>query len=279
MIISRYVIEFFIFSVIGWLFECTYCTVKEHRWQNRGFLFGPVVPIYGAGAVIASVISHYAPPVAALPDWQLFLLCAVVSAVLEYVTSYFLEKQFHARWWDYRDMPLNLNGRICLPATIGFGLAGLVIIRVILPRAGSYEAALPPLVTEALALAITALISADTAITCVTLTSLLEKLEHFDEEFNKTVESAYARVEAAPAAITDRIQEQGAAMRQSLQDKQQEMKLSLQDKQQGLQLRVKSLTARQTHILMNIRRINSEKANAAADRMRSAVRAIKDRRS
>lgn len=279
MIISRYVIEFFIFSVIGWLFECTYCTVKEHRWQNRGFLFGPVVPIYGAGAVMASVIFHYAPPVTALPDWQLFLLCAVVSAVLEYATSYFLERQFHARWWDYRDMPLNLNGRICLPATIGFGLAGLVIIRVILPRAGDYEAALPPLATEALALAITALISADTAITCVTLTSLLEKLEHFDEEFNKTAESAYARVEAAPAAITSRIQEQSAAMRQSLQDKQQEMKLSLQDKQQELQTRVKSLTIRQTHILMNIRRINSEKANAAADRMRSAALAIKGRRS
>ena len=277
MILSRYVIEFFIFSVIGWLFECTYCTFKEHHWQNRGFLFGPVVPIYGAGAVIASIIFHHAPPVTALPDWQLFLVCAAGSAVLEYATSFFLEKKFHARWWDYRDMPLNLNGRICLPATIGFGLAGLLIIRVILPKAGSYEAALPPLAAEALALAITALISADTAITCVALTSLLEKLEHFDEEFNKTAESAYARVEAAPAAISGRIQEQGAAMRQSLQDKHQEMKQSLQGRQQGLQNRVRSLTIRQTHILMNIRRLNSERANAAADKMRNAIRTLKDK--
>lgn len=180
---------------------------------------------------MASVLFHYAPPVTALPDWQLFLICAAASAVLEYATSYFLEKKFHARWWDYRDMPLNLNGRICLPATVGFGLAGLVIIRVILPKAGSYETALPPLAAEALALAITALISADTAITCVALTSLLERLEHFDEEFNKTAESAYARVH--------------------------------------------SVTVRQANILMNIRRINSEKANAAADKMRNAVRVIK----
>ena len=133
--ISKYFIEFIVYSFCGWIWECCYCTVRTHKWQNRGFLYGPIVPIYGTGAVAAMLIfgglgrTYPFLDGAALPVWKLFLICAAASAVLEYLTSYTLERIFHARWWDYSDMPLNVNGRICLPATTLFGVAGVLIVR------------------------------------------------------------------------------------------------------------------------------------------------------
>ena len=260
MIISVYFIEFIIFSIFGWVFECTYCTIKEHRWQNRGFLFGPVCPIYGSGAVLASVVFHHVHLIAALPDWQLFLVCASVSAVLEYGTSLILEKLFHAMWWDYRDLPLNLNGRICLPASTLFGIAGVAIIRYLLPRLSVYETTIPPLAAEAAALILMGLLSADTAITTVSLTSLLERMTAFEEEFNKTAESAYQKVEGAPAAIQEQISEKNLVLRQNLQ------------------ARMQSLTYRQQLILMNIRRFPSDSRTAVAEHMKKAAGMIPHRR-
>ena len=97
------------FSILGWVYECIYCSVRAGCWQNMGFLFGPVCPIYGTGAVTVILMGMYITPIASgkIPFWQLFLFFAIGSAVLEYVTSWAMEKRFHARWWDYSDMPTN----------------------------------------------------------------------------------------------------------------------------------------------------------------------------
>ena len=99
MIISRYFVFFIVFSVVGWLIECTFCTIRDHHWHNRGFLYGPLCPIYGTGAVMAMAIFSLLPSAGIggdYPLWQIFLICAAGSAVLEYVTSWILEKCFHA---------------------------------------------------------------------------------------------------------------------------------------------------------------------------------------
>ena len=116
MIFSLYFVYFIEASFIGWVWECTYNAVKQHRWENRGFLFGPVIPIYGVGTVGMMIIVRLLPTLAAddVSLWKVFLISVVGSAILEYLTSYFMEKLFHAVWWDYSDMPLNIHGRICL---------------------------------------------------------------------------------------------------------------------------------------------------------------------
>ena len=98
--ICQYVVLFTVYSFFGWIFECTYCTFKTNRWENRGFLFGPIIPIYGFGAIAASIVFGLIPQVktAGLNLWQIFLVCAVGSAILEYITSFLLEKIFHAVW-------------------------------------------------------------------------------------------------------------------------------------------------------------------------------------
>ena len=130
MWLSRYFVYFIIFSCMGWIYESIYCTIRAKKWENRGFLYGPLCPIYGAGGVaitaIADLISAHTD--ATFTWWQIFLVAFLGSIVLEYGTSWALEKLFHAYWWDYSSMPLNINGRVCFPYSVGFGVAGLIVV-------------------------------------------------------------------------------------------------------------------------------------------------------
>lgn len=104
------VLSFFVYSFLGWLWESTVCSLhNEKQLINRGFLVGPLCPIYGAGALCCYfALYHVQNPVA------VFVLSALLCCALEYLVSYTMEKIFHTRWWDYSDFPFHLNGRICL---------------------------------------------------------------------------------------------------------------------------------------------------------------------
>ena len=200
MFVAKYFNEFIIFSCIGWLYECTYCTFKDHKWQNRGFLFGPVCPIYGVGALLCVIVfgrisGKLGFPYQTLGNWKIFFVCMVGSAIIELVTSIVLERFFHAAWWDYTDMPLNFQGRICLPASIGFGLAGVVIVRYILPIVIHAEAATHPILNEVMSLIFMAVFAADTVLTVSGLTDLLKKVEGVEENVNVRMQSAYETLE------------------------------------------------------------------------------------
>lgn len=121
---------FIIFSIIGWIVECITCTILEKRFvRDRGFLIGPYCPIYGVGGLCAYLIlsKYYYDPI------TLFVLAAVGASILEYVTSYLMEKMFKARWWDYTDYKFNLEGRICLLNAILFGIMGMVFVYLFNP--------------------------------------------------------------------------------------------------------------------------------------------------
>ena len=135
MWLSRYFVYFIIFSCMGWIYESIYCTIRAKKWENRGFLYGPLCPIYGAGGVAITAIADFisAHTDATFTWWQIFLVAFLGSIVLEYGTSWALEKLFHAYWWDYSSMPLNINGRVCFPYSVGFGVAGLIVVYFIAP--------------------------------------------------------------------------------------------------------------------------------------------------
>ncbi len=125
----EYVLLFFLYSFAGWLWESIVCSLYDHgRLINRGFLNGPYCPIYGWGALCGILLLRSI-------DSPVFLfLCAGVSTcTLEYLTSYAMEKLFHARWWDYSDKPFNLNGRIYLNGFLAFGMATVLLIKWINP--------------------------------------------------------------------------------------------------------------------------------------------------
>lgn len=119
---------FMIYSFAGWVFEEIVGIILNHKISNRGFLIGPICPIYGFGALLITFVLGDAQNIVAI-----FCVSMIGSVVLEYFTSYVMERLFHARWWDYQDSAFNLNGRICLSAALIFGLFGIIVVRITNP--------------------------------------------------------------------------------------------------------------------------------------------------
>lgn len=119
---------FLLYAFVGWVYESILVSISEHRWVNRGFLNGPLCPIYGCGAVLAIVLLRdlHNPVV-------IFFISSFGACTLEYVTSWGMEKLFHARWWDYSHYRFNIQGRICLLGAVVFGFAGVIITDVTQP--------------------------------------------------------------------------------------------------------------------------------------------------
>lgn len=122
--VSILIISFFIYSVIGWIWETIVCSYHEKKFVYRGFLNGPYCPIYGFGA-LAFIL--FASPFSFSPI-ALFVAGVIIASALEYITSYVLEKSFNTKWWDYSDHKYNLNGRIALTPSLFWGLLSIVLI-------------------------------------------------------------------------------------------------------------------------------------------------------
>ncbi|CAM3544842.1 putative ABC transporter permease [Erysipelothrix sp. HDW6B] len=118
-----------IYSFIGWILETVYCSILSGKFEERGFLNGPLVPIYGFGAMIilATLLPYAFNPV------LVFILGLILTSSLEYLTSYIMEKAFKMRWWDYSEMFMNINGRVCLLNSTMFGALSLVLVEYIHP--------------------------------------------------------------------------------------------------------------------------------------------------
>ncbi|MDD2469938.1 MAG: putative ABC transporter permease [Bacilli bacterium] len=120
---------FIIYSFIGWIIEMIATFVGTKKLINRGFLIGPYCPIYGFGALIMLYILSSSKNNIV----YLYVMFVVYASLLEYITSYLMEKLFNARWWDYSKDKYNLNGRICLSNSLAFGILGIVLGYIINP--------------------------------------------------------------------------------------------------------------------------------------------------
>lgn len=123
------ILSFFLYGFLGWCSEVAFAAVRYRKFVNRGFLNGPICPIYGFG-VISVVLMLY--------DYQsnligLYCLSVVVATLLEWITGVVLERLFHHRWWDYSDMPFNIQGYICLPFSLLWGIACVLVVRFLFP--------------------------------------------------------------------------------------------------------------------------------------------------
>ena len=126
----KYVLLFFFYSAAGWLLESIYCSIGEKRIINRGFLTGPLCPIYGTAALVMTILIYN--PFKDKP-LVIFLLGSVLCDIVEYITSYIMEKLFSARWWDYTYEFMNIGGRICLKHTLYWGIISVAFVRVLHP--------------------------------------------------------------------------------------------------------------------------------------------------
>ena len=174
------------YSALGWILEVIYHAVTQGSIVNRGFLNGPVCPVYGFGmlSVIFIMQIRHAQTVFSLsnePMWLSFLIGIVFATSVELFAGVLLDKLFHARWWDYSRKPFNYHGYICLEFSLIWGMAVAIVLRDIQPWFESISAIMIPSTVGWLLLALLyAVLAADAAVTVLTVLELNKQLEELD---------------------------------------------------------------------------------------------------
>lgn len=114
---------FMLYAFGGWVVQGFYVGFKQHKFLNTGFYHGPYVPIFGVGCLL---IIYVIDPLSMNPIW-VFINTFVITSVLEYITSWYLQKKYHRLWWDYSEKPFNIHGRVCLLNSTLYGIAGIAV--------------------------------------------------------------------------------------------------------------------------------------------------------
>lgn len=159
------------YSFIGWTYECVFYSVQHGKFVNSGFLNGCLCPIYGMGAWLILIFLGNIENMFAL-----FAAGMVVTGVLEYFTSWFLEKMFHQRWWDYTEWAFNINGRVCLLGALAFGTMSVLLVKIINPFTMRIIMGIKPEYTYILTVLAAVLTLTDTIITVKNIDIAPEKL-------------------------------------------------------------------------------------------------------
>lgn len=174
---------FMIYSFLGWVLEVVYHAVGIGKIINRGFLNGPVCPIYGFGVILIFTLADlvYEDGVEGSNLLVLFAGGMFFATAVELFGGWMLDKIFHARWWDYSSEPFNLNGYICLKFSILWGLAIVFVVRVIHPLIAAYSAAaIPEKYGWPILAVLGAVYLADTVVTTAVVHGLNKQIEELD---------------------------------------------------------------------------------------------------
>lgn len=172
---------FIIYAFLGWLCEDIYCGIGKRKFINRGFLYGPYCPIYGFGALMVIY------PLLMLGNHPVYVFIAgmFITSVLEYITSYLMEKMFSTRWWDYSTYPMNINGRVCLQNSLLFGLLSLVVVYGIHPIIRRFVSMISIDVLSILLVVFTVFFTIDLWFTVVALLKRKQVFKHLQEDVDR----------------------------------------------------------------------------------------------
>ena len=195
---GQWVLLFFFYCLCGWVWESCYVSARQRRWVNRGFLHGPLLPIYGSGAII--ILFATLPVADSLPLIWLFGMLAATA--LEYVTGDVMERIFKVRYWDYSGQKFNLNGHICLTSSIAWGFFSILLVRFVHPPIGRLLARVPALFVDPLAFGLTILFTVDVVRSVQAALDLREVLTKLTEE-NEDLRRLAKRAEVAAAFAED----------------------------------------------------------------------------
>ncbi len=189
---------FFLYCFLGWVWESCYVSVCRRQWVNRGFLHGPLLPIYGSGAILILFVT--------LPAeenlWLVWLLGMIAATALEYVTGDVMERLFKVRYWDYSKKRFNLNGHICLSSSIAWGFFSVLLVRFLHPPVGRLLTSVPAFLVDPAALALTAAFTVDVVRSTQAALDLREILTRLTEE-NEELRRIAKRVEVVSAFAED----------------------------------------------------------------------------
>ena len=216
--ISLLFLYFVIYAFLGWILETVYCSVRERRFVARGFLYGPVCPIYGVGVLM--MLCWFAPFTG--QPLLFYVIATVCMSAWEYLVAWILETTTHIKYWDYSDRKFNLHGRICLSISLTWGVLAYLVIFWIHPVVAGLVERLSVFTIYVADVVLLVLLVADAAATIrelALLTAMLRKLTQMGEELQ--VQLALSRAE-----LSDRLDE----AREVLSDKLDDARESISDK-------------------------------------------------
>lgn len=240
---------FFVYGFLGWCTEVGFAAFKTHHFVNRGFLNGPICPIYGVGVTaVITVLTPYKSDIIVL-----YILSVVLVTVLEGVTGWAMDKIFHNKWWDYSDMPLNIGGYVCLLFSIVWGFACLFIIYFIQPLVHDLLAFIPTIVGIILIIILGITLIADLYVTASTIFKFnrrLAAMEKIAAEMHEISEQIGQEIFEKTIRALDRQEaskEKLATATDEFKEKMQDTASGLKEKTQGtaFELKERALDARE----------------------------------
>ena len=177
---------FFVYAFLGWCVEVAYAAITTRELVNRGFLNGPICPIYGCGmTVMIAVLGRFTMPSSDMAWYQNVLVAffggMVITTLVELVGGYILYKMFHTRWWDYSMYRFNLGGFICPQFSLLWGLGSVLLMVVVHPLLSKPSAAIPTLVLIWLDVIFGGLFLADLIVSAIQAVGFSKQLARIDE--------------------------------------------------------------------------------------------------
>ena len=181
------ILVWFIYAFLGWIVETTYVSVPAGHFVERGFLRGPIIPIYAFGAFI---VLYILMPYGTHPLY-IFILGTLATSTLEYITSFILDKLFNMSWWDYSNQKFKINGRICLKNSILFGLLSVVLVLWINPLIVSFTKSLDQNIVNTLVPILVGITLIDLGLT---LSNILGLSKRIKEDIRSHIKKGEARL-------------------------------------------------------------------------------------
>lgn len=170
---------FWIYCFIGWIWESSYVSIKNHKLVNRGFVTGPVLTLYGSGAVIIYLLLQpFSSNVLVL-----YFGGTLLATTLEYITGVLMEWLFHANWWDYSNQRFQFQGKICLSSSIAWGFLTLAIFYIFHPLVSFLVSLYPRAVGETAIFVITMVYCVDFGMSVFAASHMREHLEERKARF------------------------------------------------------------------------------------------------
>ena len=155
--LSQWLLFFFLYSFFGWIWESCYVSMRKHRWVNRGFMHGPMLPLYGSGAVSVLIITL--PVRENLP--LVFIMGMIGATLLEFFTGMIMESLFHVRYWDYSHLKFNIKGYICPVASLCWGVFSIMMVKVVHIPIEEVILKIPMTIADGLAFVLTVVAAVD----------------------------------------------------------------------------------------------------------------------
>lgn len=227
---------FLIYGFLGWCTEVIFAGVNSGKFVNRGFLNGPICPIYGFGVLTAAKLLQPFDENLLL----LFIGSVLITTLLEYLTGFLLEKLFHQKWWDYSALPFNIKGYVCLKFSLLWGLACLFILKIIHPAVLKFIESLPGTLSTILCIIFLAAVAADFTVTLINVLKLPKKL--------RTI----AELEKALTSVSENLGERLSARAISLNSRAEELKTKQEAEWEALREKYNRLTAKPNFVQRRI---------------------------